>query len=121
MQMGGIPGHKHSVTEGISRWIDIAATLLDLAGIAHDPMDGQTMLPYFAQGEFPARDRYAESGAGGSISMVRADGYKLISTGVKPEGQRSGEFYGPDYHRLAVFNLQADPCEYFNIVDTTKR
>jgi hypothetical protein len=120
MQMWLVPHLKPTVVQGISRSIDIAPTLLDLAGISHGLMDGESMLPFFTRGEFPARDRYAENGEGGAISMVRSDGYKLISTGVKPEGQRSGEFYGPDYHRLAVFNLLADPWEYCNIADTPK-
>lgn len=120
MQMWLIPGRGPAVIQGVSRSIDIAPTLLDLAGIPHEPMDGQSMLPYFDAGEFPARDRYAETGEGGCVSMVRKDGYKFISTGVHPEGQQQGEFYGPDYHKMAVFNLQADPWEYYNLVDTPK-
>jgi hypothetical protein len=120
MQMWLIPGRAPDTITGISRTIDIAPTLLELAEIPFVEMDGESMLPHFERGEFPERDRYAESGEGGSLSMVRSDGYKLLSTGDPPEGQRKGEFYGPDYHRLAVFDLGADPWEYVNLVETPR-
>jgi Sulfatase len=120
MQLWRIPDIKPIIMQGISRSIDIAPTLLQIAGISTEHMDGSSMLTDFERGEFPERDRYAESAEGGAISMVRSDGYKILSTGNPPEGQRRGEFYGPDLHRLAVFNLRADPWEYFNLIDSAR-
>ena len=73
------------------------------------------MLPHFSSGRFPDRDRYAENTKGICISMVRSDGWKVVSTGlVDGEPPRCA----PDYHRLAVFDLRSDPDEYVNLVHT---
>jgi hypothetical protein len=117
MQMWRIPGVAPRVMTGIGRSIDIAPTVLELAGVPHGPMDGESMLRCFAEGAFPERDRYAESFYGdGCVSMVRRDGFKFVSTGL----ERPEEKIGPLYHRLAVFDLRADPWEYVNLVSTPK-
>jgi hypothetical protein len=47
--------------------------------------------------------------------MVRSDGWKLISTGIRSTRPPQG---APDHHRLAVFDLRSDPDEYVNLIDT---
>ena len=116
MQMWVIPGRLPQVMHGIGRSIDTAPTILELAGVAGPEMDGESMLGHFDAGRFPDRDRYAEN-QGGCLSMVRSDGWKLISTGVKSDRPPRA---APDFHRLAVFDLRSDPDEYVNLVDTPK-
>ena len=122
---------KDTISSGkmVGRSVDIPATILDLAGIEHGPMDGESMLPLFAKGNFPDRERYAENQhrgpsapvlGYGCLSMVRKDGYKVISTGPVKEFQEGEEKFGPDYHRLAVFDLNSDPYEYVNLIDSTQ-
>ena len=99
--------------EGWGRSIDIAPTVLELAKVNPQKMDGESMIPNFKSGFFPERDRYAEIPfESGCISMVRKDGYKLIST--TQEGEDFPE------HRLAVFDLETDPYEYVDLIDTPK-
>jgi hypothetical protein len=76
------------------------------------------MLPHFASGRLPDRDRYAENPLGGCVSMVRSDGWKLVSTG--PLRDAGPPKHASDYHRLAVFDLRSDPDEYVNLIDTPK-
>ena len=116
MQMWVVPGQVPQVVAGIGRSIDIAPTLLELAGMPRHGLDGESMLGHFVAGRFPDRDRYAENPYGGCISMVRADGWKLLSTGLVTE--REPPRHAPEFHRLAVFDLRADPDEYVNLVDT---
>ena len=47
--------------------------------------------------------------------MVRSDGWKLISTGVRGA---EPPHHAPDHHRLAIFDLRCDPGEYVNLIDT---
>jgi len=118
-QMWIIPNLSPRTMTGIGRSIDIAPTILELAKIKHVPsMDGESMLNDFKNGNFADRERYAESERGGAISMVRKDGFKLISTGLTDGAKKNGEFYGPDYHKLAVFDLKSDPYEYVNLINT---
>jgi hypothetical protein len=116
MQMWVIPGHRPQVIHGIGRSVDIAPTILDLAGLDPAGLDGESMLEHFASGRFPDRDRYAENPRGGCVSMVRADGWKLVSTGVVRDDEPPRT--ASDYHRLAAFDLHADPHEQVNLVDT---
>lgn len=144
MQMWSIPGRAPRFMRGIGRSIDIAPTFLDLAGIRPEGMDGESMLPYFREGIFPERDRYAE--AVRCVSMVRKDGMKLISrtpprsflAKAAPSFIRKGvklvsRLFGPsaagkggsgpspyaDYwHELSVFDLRSDPYEYVDLIDT---
>ena len=46
--------------------------------------------------------------------MVRSDGWKLISTGVRGA---EPPHHAPDHHRLAIFD-RCDPGEYVNLIDT---
>ena len=106
---------------GIGRSIDIAPTILELAEINHNgPLDGESMMSHFKNGAFPERDRYAETGKGSGMSMVRKDGFKLVSTGLTTSDSEDGELYGPDYHRVAVFDLKSDPYEYVNLANTDR-
>jgi arylsulfatase A-like enzyme len=104
---------------GVGRSIDIPPTILELAGVKAEEMDGSSMLDYFERGIFPARDRYAETPiGGGALSMVRKDGYKLLSVGpaTREDGSEApGSFYD---HKLAVFDLNTDPYEYVNIINS---
>lgn len=118
MQMWMIPGQPPGVIRGIGRTIDIPATVLDLAGVEQPPMDGQSMLSSFNRGRFATRSRFAETGVGGALSMVREDGLKLVSTGLLDGNRAVDNVYGPAHHRLAVFDLEADPREYVNLIDT---
>jgi hypothetical protein len=111
MQMWLTPYVKPKFMKGLGRSIDITPTILELAGVKHEVMDGESMLSNFVEGFFPERDRYAETPEGFAISMARKDGYKLIS-------MRSNQ-WRPE-HRLAVFDLKTDPYEYVNIVGTTQ-
>ena len=54
----------------------------------------------------------------GCVSMVRGDGIKVISTGPVKEFEEDEVIYGPDHHRLAVFDLKSDPYEYVSLIDT---
>ncbi len=50
--------------------------------------------------------------------MEFQDGYKIISTGVLGgEKTETSDFGFPD-HKLAVFDLKSDPCEYVNLIDS---
>lgn len=147
MQLWVIPGFTPRIIRGTGRSIDIAPTLLDLAGIKAREMDGESMLPHFERGFFPERDRYAEGP--GCVSLVRADGMKvlarspasprllrvLLSWGRKaakafPYLQRlpamdlrayAGLPLTEDlWHPLAVFDLKCDPGEYRDIKDTDR-
>ena len=137
MQMWIIPGVEPKVMEGVGRLIDFAPTMLELAGVSDYWMDGESMLPYFGEGAFPDRDRYAESSAGkGCLSMVRKDGYKFISTGMRSDSTtiefdpKESEIPvklltiatqdGPLEHRLAVFDLKSDPYEFVNLANTQR-
>ncbi len=116
MQMWVIPGQAPRVMRGIGRSIDITPTILELAGADRPGLDGESMLPHFDTGRFPDRDRYAEN-PGGCVSMVRSDGWKLISTGVRKPNADPPR-HAPEHHRLAVFDLRSDPHEYVNLIDT---
>jgi Sulfatase len=118
MQMWLIPGRSPRVMHGIGRSIDIAPTILDLAGADVAGLDGESMLGYFDLGCFPDRDRYAEHPRAGCVSMVRSDGWKLISTGAL--GDTRPPRQARDYHRLAVFDLRSDPDEYVNLIDAPR-
>jgi len=120
MQMWKIPGQDPVVMENIGRSIDISPTILNLANIKYNMMDGISMLQNFKAGKFPNRERFAENVLGkGCISMVRQDGYKFLSTGIIDDA--SENIYGisgfPE-HRLAAFNLNDDPNEFDNLVNT---
>src|SRR4051794_20245951 len=117
MQMWVIPGQRPRVMHGIGRSIDIAPTILDLAGADPSGLDGESMLRNFDAGRFPNRDRYAENPSGGSVSMVRSDGWKPITTGLAPPSA-SPPRHAPEHHRLAAFDLRADADEYVNLIET---
>ncbi|MBL7071382.1 MAG: hypothetical protein ISS26_04345 [Candidatus Omnitrophica bacterium] len=119
MQMWIIPGERPRVINGIGRSIDFAPTVLEIGGIKPKFMDGESMLDYFSKGVFPDRARYAEN-RWTCMSMVRKDNFKIISTGFRSEKEERRNRYGPAYHRLAVFDLKADPYEYVNLIDTAK-
>jgi hypothetical protein len=89
-------------------------------GIRPTFIDGESMLNYFAEGAFPKRDRYAETPIGGGcLSMVREDGYKFVAVGDAGKGEDN--IYaqrGFTNHRLAVFDLNSDPYEYVNLINT---
>jgi hypothetical protein len=114
-----IPDYEARVMRGIGRSIDMTPTILELAGVKAEGMDGTSMLNSFTEGVFPERDRYAETiFGGGALSMVRKDGYKLLSVGpvFGVDGvEAPGTF--PD-HGLAVFDLKSDPYEYVNLIHT---
>lgn len=118
-QLWLIPNHKAKVMRGIGLSIDITPTILDLARVKAEEMDGTSMLNSFKDGFFPERDRYAETTMDGSaLSMVRKDGYKLISVGptIDADGTETpGSFPS---HQLAIFDLKSDPYEYVNLIDT---
>ena len=116
MQMWVIPGQAPRVMHGIGRSIDTAPTILELAGVERDGLDGESMLGDFGAGRFPDRDRYAEN-PGGCVSMVRYDGWKFISTGI-PEPDAGPPRHAPEHHHLAVFDLRSDPDEYVNLIET---
>ena len=120
MQMWIVPNRSPKTMKGIGRSIDFAPTVLDLAGVQPNAMDGESMLECFSEGTFPKRNRYAETPLGGGcLSMVRKDGYKLIAVGTTGGGE--DHIYaqrGFANHRLAVFDLNSDPYEYVNLIDT---
>ena len=120
MQMWIMPDQSPKVMKGIGRSIDFTPTILDLATIRQKHMDGNSMLGFFAEGAFPARDRYAEAPLGGGcLSMVREDGFKLIAVGEKEKGEDTILAQrGFANHQLAVFDLNSDPYEYVNLIDT---
>lgn len=122
MQMWIVPGHAPAVMAGAGRSIDIAPTILDLAGVPAGVLDGESMLPSFPRGRFPGRVRYAEAPqAGGCLSMVREDGLKLVAVGAGREGEdRVYAGRGFAGHRLAAFDLNTDPWEYVNLIDTPR-
>jgi hypothetical protein len=123
MQMWLIPGFKPGVMQGIARMIDFAPTVLHLGGISHKPMDGQSMLGFFKKGNFPQRCRYAEDYKG-CCGMVRKDNYKFISVNLlselMEEKQRNIKSIISKCHSLAVFDLNTDPWEYNNLINTSK-
>jgi hypothetical protein len=116
MQMWLIPGETPRVMRGLARSIDIAPTLLELAGVDRPGLDGESMLRHFQSGQLPDRDRYAENPAG-CVSMVRSDGWKLISTGRRARDAGPPRD-APEHHALAAFDLRSDPHEYVNLIDT---
>ena len=122
MQMWRIPGYKSLAMEGIGRSIDICPTILDLANIPSDNMDGISTLQNFRSGRFQDRVRFAENVLGGGcISMVREDRFKFVSAGIIDDASQN--IYGlrgfPE-HRLAVFDLNNDPNEFDNLIKTDR-
>lgn len=109
-QMWLIQGLTPGYIGGISRSIDIPATILDFIGLPHDQLDGMSMKPNFMTGRpFPYRERFAELNIGkGCLSMVREDGMKFLA---------SNAFAG---HEKGVFDLTADPWEWNNLIKTQK-
>jgi hypothetical protein len=120
MQMWLVPGRSPAVLSGIGRSIDIPVTLLELAGIPVEGLHGESMLPFFEEGGFPSRDRYAEAPlSGGCLSMVRSDGKKIVAVGTPVNEEDSiGARRGFPQHVLAVFDLTSDPREYVDIAAT---
>jgi hypothetical protein len=117
MQMWIIPGRSPRVIHGIGRSVDIPPTILELACVEPKAeLDGESMLADFSGGAFPGRDRYAENQLGGCLSMVRSDGWKLISVVPSNDPPRQA----PDFHRLAIFDLRSDPYENVNLIDTER-
>ena len=108
MQMWIIPGKEPQIMSGIGRSIDYTPTILDLADIEHEALDGESMLPYFEKNEFPQRDRYAEAKL--AAGYVREDNMKVIF---------NGGFRGHQ-GRACVFDLTQDPWEYHDIADSPK-
>jgi arylsulfatase A-like enzyme len=120
MQIWIIPNYTSRVMRGLGRSIDYTPTVLDLAGITPASMDGESMLGHFSEGVFPARDRYAETPMqGGCVSMFRKNGFKFIAIGndakAKDHFCTSRCF---ENHRMAVFDLNIDPYEYVNLIET---
>lgn len=120
MQMWLIPGRSPKVMSGVGHSIDIPTTLLELAGMEISSHDGESMLTFFDEGDFPKRDRYAESPLhGGCLSMVRADGKKFLAVGTPAvEEDPDRIMRGISHHSMAVFDLPSDPYEYVNLVHT---
>ena len=108
MQMWVIPGQEPCVMTGTGRTIDFAPTVLELAGTQPDDMDGESMLPFFGNGSFPARDRYA---GWQCLGMVRKDGWKFLANPPKLAEQSK-------WDKIAVFDLTGDPYEYVNLLET---
>ncbi len=107
---------------GIGRLIDYAPTILELAGVKHKAMDGHSMLADFQKGSFACGERFAESGiaeSGSCISMVDSNNMKFLAYNPEPlpEGERNLEI--ENFHKMAVFDLKADPWEYVNLADTS--
>ena len=110
-QMWCIPGWEPRVMQGIGRSIDFTPTILALAKVKPERLDGQSMLNAFTAGKFEERERFAETPTmGGCLSMVRPDGMKLVALGSSERGFKQ--------HRLAVFDLRSDPNEYVNLIDS---
>jgi arylsulfatase A-like enzyme len=103
--------------QGISRSIDIAPTILEVAGLKQLPMDGASSLPFVEKGIFPSRPRYAEN-RWACVSLVREDGIKFLSTGPIDDTV-TADNNAPAHHRLAVFDLAQDPNEYNNLIETS--
>lgn len=116
MQIWVIPKTAPKTMSGIGRLIDYSPTVLDLANIKASNMDGESMLKYVLAGQFPNRPRYAEN-RWTCISMVNKFNHKLVSTGSLK--WKSKVRYGPDHHRLAVFDLTADPFEFNNLIGSS--
>jgi len=104
MQMWVIPGYGARVMSGIGLGLDYAPTIRDLAGLPHEHLDGNSMLPYFKEGRFPKRTRWAEGM--GCVTVVNKDNMKMLATSGGPHG------------KMVVFDLNRDPWEYHNIKDT---
>jgi hypothetical protein len=113
MQMWIIPGLQPKIIKGIGRSIDITPTILDLANIKHSKLDGESILKSYNAGYFKDRERYTEGNE--AFSMVRGDGMKILSTGLIKDNEK---LEGIHKHKLAVFDLKADPYEYNNLIDT---
>lgn len=82
MKGGGLP--KEKKIEGMVRSIDLAPTLLDLAGIATEEydFDGSSLLPVIEKGEAGDKEVYSEDlfevRGEGALQSIRTDASKFI-------------------------------------------
>ena len=97
-------GQRH---EQLCQWMDIGATILELAGLPiAESMQAQSLLPALSGEAWKGRELvFAEHPADGNyegpyMSMVRSPTHKLV------------HFLGADYGQL--FDLNADPGELYN-------
>lgn len=120
MQIWKIPTKKPKMIIGIARTIDIAATIMELSKIKVE-MDGISLLKYFDLGFIPQKERYAESPISCALSMVSRENFKFLTIGQYEKYNKAKLKENPDlYHRLAVFDLNSDPYEYYNIINSEK-
>ena len=122
MQMWLVPGMPPRVLGGMGRSVDLTPTVLDIAGVPHGPMDGESMLASFRTGERLAdRERHAESGTpacGSSLAMTRADGMTVIGMTPEPIPDEDPADAQPNFHKLAVFDLSTDAEQQIDLIDT---
>lgn len=108
--------------------VDLLPTILSAAGVPHvktpNPLDGVDVLGVLtakARAAFaaPQRDIYAFTGQEGldheQISVLSADGWKLIVTG--PDVRRPGGIDAPG-HKVELFHLSADLIEKDNVASS---
>lgn len=108
------------VSDALVELIDIAPTLLELAGVSKPPgMQGKSLLPIL-RGEVPPHQHR---------DFVRCEYYRALNPDVPGRAQYEGSFatmYRDERHKIVVyhghgqgelFDLQEDPGEFENLWD----
>lgn len=98
-------GHSGSVNSSHVGLLDIAPTLLDIAGVdAPDVLDGASVMPLVGapgQADRTVVGEYLGEGAVAPIFMIRRDRWKFVWS--QPDGAQ-------------LFDLESDPSELVNLV-----
>jgi len=107
-------GPRGRTVDALVEILDIAPTLLALAGIDPPPdFRGRSLLPWLADREPGSKDRlvYSQIERFNSRSAVRGDCYKLIHTRARGKSA-SGT---PNPERFELYDLRSDPGERENL------
>jgi len=99
--------------------VDLAPTLLDTAGIAiPEAMQGKSLLPVKTgqSGHLP-EESYIQFGDGG-MSPGRALRTSRWKYAVQAGEDFNGEATAPEYTEICLYDLQTDPYELANLIDS---
>jgi N-acetylglucosamine-6-sulfatase len=127
------PGVRHGSEATFAAHVDITPTMLDIAGVAHDDLDGESLVPTFAgevgpdgrelliqfHGTYTAENSFdtladveAAIAAG---EQVQVPTYRALRTPT----HLYVEWYGGTEHEYELYDLAADPYQLTNLIATS--